>query len=206
MRDSHPELDEVIAELREPVAVRPAWREALLRQVEAVQPGVDVGEVDDIHSRFPDSRFPISRFSDSRLSIRPSLAIAASVALLCGGVWIGAAITPSRRAEPRAAVAATSSDGLTTRSLVTVRFLLVARNAGRVSVVGDFNGWNPGSTPMRRASDGQSWIAEVPLAPGRHVYAFVVDGDVVTDPAAPVAADEDFGVRNSVVLVSGSGT
>jgi 1,4-alpha-glucan branching enzyme len=89
---------------------------------------------------------------------------------------------------------------------VTVRFLLVARNAGRVSVVGDFNGWNPGSTPMRRANDGQSWIAEVPLAPGRHVYAFVVDGDVVTDPAAPVAAEEDFGVRNSVVLVSGGGT
>jgi hypothetical protein len=36
------------------------------------------------------------------------------------------------------------------------------------------------------------------------VYAFVVDGDVTADPAAPRAADDDFGSTNSVVLVSSS--
>jgi hypothetical protein len=54
---------------------------------------------------------------------------------------------------------------------------------------------------MRAAGDGRTWEVQLPLAPGRHVYAFVVDGEVVADPAAPRAADEDFGVPNSVVLV-----
>jgi hypothetical protein len=47
----------------------------------------------------------------------------------------------------------------------------------------------------------------VPLVRGRHVYAFVVDGSHwVADPAAPLAAEEGFGFRNSVVVVGEPGT
>jgi 1,4-alpha-glucan branching enzyme len=85
----------------------------------------------------------------------------------------------------------------------TVRFVFVAPYASRVSLVGDFNGWNASSLPMRRSSDGRAWMLDVPLTAGRHVYAFIVDGDLAPDPAAPRAGDDDFGVPTSVVLVGG---
>jgi len=88
----------------------------------------------------------------------------------------------------------------------TVRFVFVAPYASNVALVGDFNGWNPSKMPMRRSADGRAWLIDVPLAPGRHVYSFVVDGDLAADPAAPRAGDDDFGVPSSVVLVSGAKT
>jgi 1,4-alpha-glucan branching enzyme len=75
-----------------------------------------------------------------------------------------------------------------------------------VSVVGDFNAWNPSATPLRRAPNGGAWVADVPIPPGRHVYAFIVDGVLVVDPGAPRAGDEDFGVPSSVVIVRGAET
>jgi 1,4-alpha-glucan branching enzyme len=86
-----------------------------------------------------------------------------------------------------------------------VRFVFVAPYASRVALVGDFNKWNPNVMPMRRSADGRAWMIDVPLAPGRHVYSFVVDGDLAPDPAAPRAGDDDFGVPSSVVLVNASG-
>lgn len=87
-----------------------------------------------------------------------------------------------------------------------VQFVLVAPGASRVALVGDFNDWDPDTTPLRRAGDGHMWTVELPLAPGRHTYAFVVDGNRwVQDESAPLAPEDDFGVRNSVVLV-GAGT
>jgi hypothetical protein len=46
-------------------------------------------------------------------------------------------------------------------------------------------------------------VVEVPLEPGRHEYAFVVDGERwLADPAAPTTGG-DFGTPNSVVTVVG---
>jgi 1,4-alpha-glucan branching enzyme len=72
-----------------------------------------------------------------------------------------------------------------------------------VALVGSFNEWNPISTPLTRDASGK-WVVAVQLTPRRHVYAFVVDGDVTADPEAPRAADADFGSSNSVVLVGRS--
>jgi hypothetical protein len=83
-----------------------------------------------------------------------------------------------------------------------VQFVLVAPGASRVALVGDFNDWDPDTTPLRQADDGHMWTVELPLAPGRHTYAFVVDGNRwVQDESAPLAPEDEFGVRNSVVLV-----
>jgi AMP-activated protein kinase-like protein len=84
----------------------------------------------------------------------------------------------------------------------TVEFSLSSTTARQVTVVGDFNHWDVRATPLRRpAADGR-WHAAVRLAPGRHVYAFVVDGvQWVPDPAAPRAVDDDFGSPNSVLTV-----
>jgi len=138
-----------------------------------------------------------ARPATRRWTFRPSAAVAAG--LLCAALGAGGAWLAGRANDVRVAAAAPASAG-------TVRFVFVAPRAARVSLVGDFNRWDPAVTPMRAAGDGQTWSVELPLAPGRHVYAFVVDGDVVADPAAPRAADEDFGVPNSVVLVGSPST
>jgi len=86
-----------------------------------------------------------------------------------------------------------------------VRFSISAPTAVRVSLVGDFDGWNPDALPMRRAGV-DTWTVDVRLEPGRHVFAFSVDGGLRPDPTAPRAVEDDFGVPSSVVVVPGKGT
>lgn len=87
-----------------------------------------------------------------------------------------------------------------------VRFELAAPEAGRVTLVGDFNGWDRQATPMRRAKTPGSWTVSVPLERGRHAYGFVVDGvRWVPDPMAPLAPADGFGGVNSIIVVDGRG-
>ncbi len=86
-----------------------------------------------------------------------------------------------------------------------VRFSVSAPSAKRVSLVGDFNSWNPAAVPMRRGSS-DVWVVDVRLEPGRHVFAFSIDGSIRADSAAPRAVEDDFGVPGSVVVVPGRGS
>jgi hypothetical protein len=131
---------------------------------------------------------------ERRWSVRPWVAIAAGVACMAAGATIAGLVV--RRAEAPVVAAAPGVPG--------VRFTLVAPGATTVSIVGDFNGWSEGALPLRRSADGRTWEIEVPLAPGRYAYAFVVDGRIARDPSAPRAAGDDFGTPNSVVMVRGS--
>jgi hypothetical protein len=94
----------------------------------------------------------------------------------------------------------------TTASVATARefqFVLVAPRAATIALVGDFNDWDTSRTPMRR-SGGAVWTAVVPLSPGRHRYAFLVNGSQwLADPGAPAALDDVFGAPSSVVTVDG---
>lgn len=84
-----------------------------------------------------------------------------------------------------------------------VRFGFVAPRASSVALVGDFNDWDPKATPLHAAAAGGVWSVEVPIHPGRHLYAFVVDGTIWRpDPAAPPAYGEDFGEPNSALTVA----
>jgi anti-sigma factor RsiW len=81
---------------------------------------------------------------------------------------------------------------------VLAQLRLDAPDARSVQVAGDFNGWRPDATPLRRG-EGGTWTVRVPVVPGRrYQYQFVVDGRWVTDPLAP-AADDGFGGRNAVL-------
>lgn len=83
-----------------------------------------------------------------------------------------------------------------------VRFVYVDSSARRIAVVGDFNGWQQSATPLFSRGDDGLWTATVPLPPGHHEYAFVIDGGRwVADPLALTARDE-FGTLTSVVNVS----
>lgn len=87
-----------------------------------------------------------------------------------------------------------------------VQFGFVAPHASSVALVGDFNNWDPKATPLRAASTGGVWSVEVPIQPGRHLYAFVVNGTVWhPDPVAPQATGEDFGEPNSALTVADPG-
>ena len=80
-------------------------------------------------------------------------------------------------------------------------FAVWAPDAERISVVGDFNGWNPDSTPMQKTPDG-AWLVLVELKHGHHRYAFVVDGQITLDPTAMGITRDDQGKRVSLIANS----
>jgi 1,4-alpha-glucan branching enzyme len=69
------------------------------------------------------------------------------------------------------------------RNLHRASFFCHAPQATQVSLVGDFNYWNPYTTPMVRQADGR-WMASVELTHGYHEYQFLVDGKPELDPNA----------------------
>ena len=82
-----------------------------------------------------------------------------------------------------------------------VRFVFVDPSARHVAVVGDFNGWK--RRPHRWWQQG-TWrvVRPVPLAAGRHEYAFIVDRQRWTaDPLERTNTDE-FDTESSVVTVA----
>lgn len=83
-----------------------------------------------------------------------------------------------------------------------VRFdLTLPRGARAVAIVGDFNGWDEDATPMVRERLSGEWSAKVTLPPGRHVYAFVVDGTRwLIDPLAPQVPDAGYGPANALIV------
>jgi 1,4-alpha-glucan branching enzyme len=83
---------------------------------------------------------------------------------------------------------------------LSVSFALHKPDAKRVSLCGDFNGWSPSATSMKRHNDGH-WETTVALAPGRYQYKFLVDGDWLLDPAAQKNVPNEHGSLNSVVEV-----
>jgi Carbohydrate-binding module 48 (Isoamylase N-terminal domain) len=83
-----------------------------------------------------------------------------------------------------------------------IQFVLAAPGASRVSLVGDFNGWDSTATPLRPVGAAGVWSVEVPVPPGRHEYAFVIDGrEWRPDPTAPRALSNEYGPPNSVITV-----
>jgi hypothetical protein len=85
---------------------------------------------------------------------------------------------------------------------ISHQFVFNSRGAHKISVVGDFNRWNPTSASMVRSSDGELWSVTIPIVPGRHMYAFMIDDSLFTlDPSAPKARDPDLGADGSIVIV-----
>ncbi|MEX2153173.1 MAG: isoamylase early set domain-containing protein [Gemmatimonadaceae bacterium] len=188
-----PNVEWIVTEARRPVAVDPDARRRLLDAVR--------GEP------VPHRRSPVvAWFLEPRHVALPPIATVALAAGLVGiGVITGFAFNRDGRGsteQPRA-VAAVSQlpDSIAPRA---VRFVLIAPQAARVSVVGDFNGWDSDATPAVRQPDG-AWTTYVPLRPGRHVYSFIVDGKhIVNDPAAPIVPDDGYGQKNVMLVVAGA--
>jgi len=71
---------------------------------------------------------------------------------------------------------------------------------GSASVVGTFNDWKPGATPLTCLGAGK-WAREVPLAPGRYEYRFVVNDEWMDDPKAKAFVSNPHGGRNALLDV-----
>jgi 1,4-alpha-glucan branching enzyme len=84
----------------------------------------------------------------------------------------------------------------------TVRFTFLAPEAKKVYVVGSFNGWVKGATPMTAVDASGLWSVEVPLKEGEHTFMYLVDGvRWVTPPLAEDFVTDGFGHMNGVVIV-----
>jgi 1,4-alpha-glucan branching enzyme len=71
--------------------------------------------------------------------------------------------------------------------------------ADRIFLVGDFNGWDEHSTPMRQDRDGV-WRTTLDLAYGEQCeFRYLIDGQWKTDYHADSFSSNGFGSENSIV-------
>ncbi len=82
----------------------------------------------------------------------------------------------------------------------TIYFRLEAPHAQCVSVIGDFNGWDPHKHPLQKNLDGV-WECQIPLPPGRYAYSFVVDGAMQPDPRCQERVRTANGVEHCILEV-----
>ena len=72
---------------------------------------------------------------------------------------------------------------------------------GPVSVVGDFNGWDPAVHPLRKRSNGTRSVT-VDVGPGRHRFRYLAEGGAFfDDPDADGLEANGYGGTHSVVIV-----
>jgi hypothetical protein len=185
-RELSPRLRAAIQVLKESSDPDAAWRASLLARLRDEDGETEHDDVVPLHARRPPAR---------RWAVHPLTALAAGLACLMVGAAASAALLGVRSQRPDPSV---SADAL------PVRFTLSAPGATQVSLVGDFNRWDPVALPLRRAADGRTWEVEVKLPPGRYSYSFMVDGRLARDPAAPQDTGDEFGSANSVLLLRGS--
>ncbi len=120
-----------------------------------------------------------------RLVFRPAYGLAGALA-----ASVAVAVLPAMDAGEPVVV-----ESLAAAPPVYVQFRLEAAGASQVALAGTFTGWQP-AVQLRQTAPGE-WSAVVPLRPGVHDYAFVVDGRRwVADPHA-AQVDDSFGGVNS---------
>ena len=180
-------LERVVEELRRPLRVNTALFDARV--------------MDEVLRTPSGLRERIASLTQPRtFRISPLVALAAGLLFAVTAVGSVLYVLPSSPHAARRVAARSAIDS------PIVEFGFAAPHASSVALVGDFNNWNPKATPLRAASTGGVWSVEVPIQPGRHLYAFVVDGTVWRpDPAAPKATGEDFGEPNSALTVADPG-
>ncbi len=83
---------------------------------------------------------------------------------------------------------------------IKVSFVLPSdRIAGKVSVVGDFNGWDPASHPLRKRANGTRSVSVSLPAGGRYAFRYVsADGTWHDDDAVSEFEPNGLGGANAV--------
>jgi hypothetical protein len=196
--DRDPVLDRALSELR---ALPPLDREAVSRIVAAAAVArVSPADDDDVMAARSPGRAV-------RWSWTVGIAAAAAIAgFVVRGVWMSPRDSSSPNPTPAVASSPTglrpAADVDADSRPVPKQFVLQNSVAKRVSLVGDFNNWNPAADPLTRDPASGLWTRVIPISPGRHVYGFMIDDSVlVLDPRAPKTKDPSLGVEGSVIIV-----
>ena len=184
MTDEMDKLDRAIELLKEPIQIDPSVDRRIMDEIESLP--LPRGWQRRAWAAFDWLR----RGRTVRVSPLGGLALAAGLAAIV--VWSRGAQSPLEEHTPDVAALQGS----------TVQFVIVAPTATEVSLVGDFNDWNPTATPMELVAENRVWSVTVPLSAGRYRYAFLVNGDTwLSDPSAPPVGDDEFGRPGSVVTI-----
>ena len=135
-------------------------------------------------------------FMPRRLFVTPlPWSLGVTIALLFAGL-IGAKV--ALRGIPAEEV-----EGFFDGDVKHVQFMLVQREASKVSVAGDFNAWDPQHSKFQAHHIGGGvWTVTAPVPVGHHRYSFVVDDTLwLADPNAPIANGNDYGLPKSALVV-----
>jgi len=176
--------------LRTPERLAPSFDDRLMRSVRA--------EAADL---YPPGSGSSHSWRGARLQFSPlgALALAAGIAAVAvlSTLAINSRVTTSARAPAQSVAKAVPS----TDTVNLVRFVFVDANARSVELVGDFNEWTKGANKLQLSGAPGVWSVSVPLSPGRHEYAFIINGSRwVADPLAMKSSD-DFGTESSVIRI-----
>jgi hypothetical protein len=179
---------------------------APLRAAEHAHPSFERRLMEKVRAEGP-ALYPVRTSSNAswwrtqrvfRLSPLAGLAMAAGLSAI---VAVSAIAVGSRIAARSGTTTRSAQSNLPADTIQLVRFVFVDSGAARVELVGDFNEWTKGVTQLKRSGAPGVWAVSVPLAPGRHEYAFIINGSRwVADPLA-IKSSDDFGTESSVIRV-----
>ena len=83
-------------------------------------------------------------------------------------------------------------------NLRKVKFSFESTKAREVSLLGDFNNWDPRAHPMKNDGNGR-WNRTVVIPSGKYEYKFLADGQWLLDPCNDQCCPNCFGSANSVL-------
>jgi 1,4-alpha-glucan branching enzyme len=85
-------------------------------------------------------------------------------------------------------------------STAKIQFVFNAPEAQKVSLGGDFNGWDTFANPMKKDKKG-IWKVTVNMKPGRYEYRFFVDENWENDPSCTECVPNNLGSMNCIRIV-----
>ena len=186
------ELKRVAEHLQQPVRFGEAFDEGVMARVRAMPP----------HRLGTWARLIRQR----TFTVRPVEGALAAGLVLALALGTGHALGVARASAgiDEAAAVAPITPRSATNGHRDVQFVLVAPDARKVTVVGDFNDWNSTHEAFQAQHRGGGvWAVTAPVPVGHHRYSFVVDDSVwMTDPSAPRALGTDFGRPSSALVVA----
>jgi hypothetical protein len=185
-------LEQLIQETRAFVDARPEPDvvSAVMRQIEQLEP------ISPARSSSWIAKIGRSLWTPRQVvfELRPAYGLVAAAAVL----MLAVVVPRDWSADLRSGTVATSDPA----QQVYVQFRLQTANASDVRLAGSFTHWQP-AYQLHQTVPGV-WTVTLPLAPGVHDYAFIVDGRRwVTDPYAPSIQDGFGGTNSRITLVTG---
>ena len=83
----------------------------------------------------------------------------------------------------------------------TVQFRIYMPSARMISIVGDFNNWNPENDLLEKGGDG-IWRLTKKITPGTYRYKYIVDGTWMPDTYNSSSASDDTGEVCSLISIN----